>query len=31
MGIIGLLEFHTTPARLVEIYIVPVESDYWAY
>jgi hypothetical protein len=31
MGIVGILEFHKALARLVEIYVPPVERDYWAY
>jgi hypothetical protein len=31
MGIIGMLEFHRMLARLVEIYVAPVERDYLAY
>ena len=31
MGILGMLEFHKALARLVEIYVPPVERDYWAY
>jgi hypothetical protein len=31
MGIIAMLEFHRTLACLAEIYVAPVERDYWTY